>query len=141
MSDTDAKIRHVYEVWHRTVMSADLAGLMVLYADNAVFESPTVLAQFPDRADGILRGKAEIAKLFERNFTNLRGEFTDLHRTGFFSDGRVLIWEYPRLTPSGAQVDLFESMDIEDGLIAYHRVYWGWQGVKALLRVQREQRT
>src|SRR4029453_12305313 len=85
----EAQIRHVYEEWHRSVMSADLAGLMVLYADNAVFESPTVLAQFPDRADGILRGKAEIARLFERNFTNLRGEFTDLHRTGFFSDGRV----------------------------------------------------
>ena len=137
----EAQIRHVYEEWHRTVMSGDLAGLMVLYADNAVFESPTVIAQFPDRDDGLLRGKAEIAKLFERNFSNLKGEFTDLHRTRFFSDGRVLIWEYPRKTPTGAQVDLFESMDIENGLIAYHRVYWGWQGVKALLRVQREQRT
>ena len=132
----EAQIRHVYEEWHRTVMSGDLAGLMVLYADNAVFESPTVIAQFPDRDDGILRGKAEIAKLFERNFNNLKGEFTDLHRTGFFSDGRVLIWEYPRKTPAGSQVDLFESMDIENGLIVYHRVYWGWQGVKALLRVQ-----
>ena len=137
----EARIRHVYEEWHRTVTSRDLPGLMVLYADHAVFESPTVLAQFPDRADGILRGKAEIAKLFERNFVNLKGEFTDLHRTGFFSDGRVLIWEYPRKTPGGSQLDLFESMDIENGLIVYHRVYWGWQGVKALLRVQGEQRT
>ena len=138
---SESQIRRVYEEWHRTVMSGDLAGLMVLYADNAVFESPTVIAQFPGRDDGILRGKAEIAKLFERNFSNLKGEFTDLHRTGFFSDGRVLIWEYPRNTPSGAQIDLFESMDIENGLIAYHRVYWGWQGVKALLRVQGEHRT
>ena len=137
----EAQIRLVYEEWHRTVMSRDLPGLMVLYAEHAVFESPTVIAQFPERDDGILRGKPEIEKLFARNFVNLRGEFSDLHRTGFFSDGHVLIWEYPRATPRGAQVDLFESMDIENGLIVYHRVYWGWQGVKALLRVQSEQRT
>ena len=65
-------------------------------------------------------------------------EFSELYRTGlFFSNGRHLTWEYPRLTPSGAQVDLFESMDIENGLIVYHRVYWGWQGLKALLAVRR----
>jgi hypothetical protein len=28
-------------------------------------------------------------------------------------------------------------MDIENGLIVYHRVYWGWQGLKALLAVRR----
>ena len=27
-------------------------------------------------------------------------------------------------------------MDIENGLIVYHRVYWGWQGLKALLAVR-----
>ena len=58
----------------------------------------------------------------------------------FFSNGRHLTREYPRLTPNGAQVDLFESMDIENGLIVYHRVYWGWQGLKALLTV-RDRRT
>lgn len=137
----EAQIRHIYEEWHRTVMSRDLSGLMMLYAEQAVFESPTVIAQFPDRDDGILRGKAEVEKLFARNFVNLRSEFSDLHRTGFFSDGRVLIWEYPRATPGGAQVDLFESMDIEDGLIVHHRVYWGWQGMKALLAVRERQRT
>ena len=132
----DAEIRHIYEEWHRAVMSRDLEGLKVLYAEDAVFESPTVVAQFPDRADGVLRGRAEIEKLFARNFANLATEFSDLHRTGFFSDGRVLIWEYPRVTPGGAQVDLFESMDIENGLIAYHRVYWGWQGVKTLMNLR-----
>lgn len=86
MSD-ESRIRHIYEEWHRTVMSRDLAGLMVLYAEHAVFESPTVVAQFPDRADGVLRGRFEIEKLFARNFTNLATEFSDLHRTGFFTDG------------------------------------------------------
>jgi steroid Delta-isomerase len=138
MSPTeDAQIRHIYERWHDTLMSQDLAGLMALYAERAVFESPTVLAQFPDRDDGILRGRDEIEKLFARNFANLKTEFSELYRSGhFFSNGQLLTWEYPRLTPSGTQVDLFESMDIENGLIVYHRVYWGWQGLKALLAVR-----
>ena len=136
MSDTeDAQVRHIYERWHATITGQDLAGLMALYAEHAVFESPTVLAQFPDRDDGILHGRGEIEKLFARNFANLKTEFSELYRSGlFFSNGRLLTWEYPRLTPSGStQVDLFESMDIENGLIVYHRVYWGWQGFKALL--------
>jgi steroid Delta-isomerase len=134
----DAQVRHIYERWHATITGQDLAGLMALYAEHAVFESPTVLAHFPDRDEGILRGRGEIEKLFARNFSNLRKEFSELYRTGlFFSNGRHLTWEYPRLTPSGAQVDLFESMDIENGLIVYHRVYWGWQGLKALLAVRR----
>jgi len=138
----DAQIRHIYEQWHETLMSQDLAGLTALYAEHAVFESPTVLAQFPERDDGILRGRGEIEKLFARNFANLKTEFSELYRSGlFFSNGRLLTWEYPRLTPSGTQVDLFESMDIEHGLIVYHRVYWGWQGIKALLAVRERQRT
>ena len=134
----EAQSRHVYERWHSTLMSRDLAGLVALYAEHAVFESPTVLAQFPDRDDGILCGRGEIEKLFARNFENLTTAFSELYRSGlFFSNGRLLTWEYPRLTPSGTQVDLFESMDIENGLIVHHRVYWGWQGLKALLAVRK----
>ena len=29
-------------------------------------------------------------------------------------------------------MDFFEVMEIEDGLIRRHRVYWGWFGVKTL---------
>ena len=133
----EAQIRHIYEQWHETVMSQDLPGLMALYAEHAVMETPAILAQFPDLDEGILRGRGEIEKLFARNFGNLAREFSALCRTGlFFSNGRHLTWEYPRQTPRGAQVDLFESMDIENGLIVYHRVYWGWQGLKSLLAVR-----
>ncbi len=139
----DAEVRRIYEQWHKSLMSRDLAGISALYAEHAVFESPTVLAQFPDRDDGILRGRAEITRLFARNFENLQAEFSELYRSGlFFSNGRLLTWEYPRLTPGGgSQIDLFESMDIEAGLIVHHRVYWGWQGLKALLAVRGGQRT
>jgi len=46
-------------------------------------------------------------------------------KQGFFTDGRVLTWEYPRLAPDGEQMDLVEVMYIEDGLIKRHRVYLG----------------
>jgi hypothetical protein len=29
-------------------------------------------------------------------------------------------------------MDLVEVMDVADGLIQRHRVYWGWLGVKVL---------
>jgi hypothetical protein len=136
----DAQIRHIYERWHYAIMSQDLAGAMALYAEDAVMETPAVLAVFKDRDEGILRGRSEIEMLFTRNFKALATEFRELHRTGlFFSNGRHLTWEYPRKTPRGQQVDLFESMDIEAGLIVYHRVYWGWQGLKTLMAVRDRQ--
>lgn len=54
------------------------------------------------------------------------------HRAGFFTDGRRATWEYPRITPDGEQMDFVEVMEIDGGLIAAHRVYWGWRGVQIL---------
>jgi steroid delta-isomerase len=131
---TEAEIRHIYERWHETIQSKDLDGIMALYADDAIFESPAVLAVLRDRDEGILNGKAEITKLFATNFRVLSGTFSVLYRTGIFlANGDLLMWEYPRKTPAGEQVDLVESMDIENGLIVYHRVYWGWKGFKTLM--------
>jgi steroid Delta-isomerase len=132
--NTDAQIRHVYEQWHAALNAHDLYGMVALYAEDAVLETPAVLAMYPDREDGVLRGRGDIAELFARNFRALSTAFQALYRTGlFFSDGKLLTWEYPRQTPNGEQVDLFESMDIEHGLIVYHRVYWGWKGLKTLI--------
>jgi hypothetical protein len=41
--------------------------------------------------------------------------------------------QVPRPSPQGEQVDITESMDIRNGKIAYHRVYFGWHGFKALV--------
>jgi len=46
----------------------------------------------------------------------------------------LLIWEYPRQAPDGDQVDLVEVMEIADGLIQHHRIYWGWFGTALLTR-------
>ena len=42
------------------------------------------------------------------------------------------MWEYPRAKPDGEQMDFVEVMEIRDGLIHRHRVYWGWFGLKLL---------
>jgi len=49
------------------------------------------------------------------------------HRTGkWLTDGeRLLVWEYPRQAPDGDQVDIVEVVEIAEGLIQCHRIYWG----------------
>ena len=132
-ANSDAEIRRIYELWHESVKSRDLDGLMALYHADAVFETPLVLVTYPDRASGVLKGKADIRSFFAAGFDNPRNGLGRWYRTGlFFSNGRQLIWEYPRETPDGDQVDLIEVMDIARGLIVHHRVYWGWVGFNAL---------
>ena len=46
-------------------------------------------------------------------------------RMGFLSDGSRVTWEYPREAGAGEQMDVVEVMEIRDGLIQHHRVYWG----------------
>jgi hypothetical protein len=43
-----------------------------------------------------------------------------------------MIFEYPRDTPYGEQMDSVEVMEIADGLIQQHCVYWRWRGVKVI---------
>jgi hypothetical protein len=47
---------------------------------------------------------------------------------GEFEGCRLLIWEYPRQTPDGDQLDLVEFMEITGRLIRCHRIYWGRKG-------------
>jgi len=57
-----------------------------------------------------------------------------LYRTGaYMFDGKMLIWEYPRQTPDGDQLDLVEVIELDGPLIAYHRIYWGWRGVEPVI--------
>ncbi len=131
--NTDEQIRHVYEQWHETIKVRDLDGLMALYAEDAVFETPFILAVVKDATRGVLTGKTDIRSFFAAGFLKPESGLGRWYRTGtFYANGRQLVWEYPRETPQGDQVDLVEVMDIAHGLITHHRVYWGWVGFKAL---------
>jgi steroid delta-isomerase len=132
--NTGAEIRHIYEQWHQSVIGRNLDGLMELYAENAILETPLIIAVLKDRTEGILKGKGEIRPFFEAGFRNRKNGLGRWYRTGmFFANGQQLVWEYPRQTPEGDQVDLVEFMDIVNGRIAHHRVYWGWFGFKTLV--------
>ena len=131
---SDAEIRRIYERWHETARAGDVEGLAALYAEDALFESPLVMAILDGRPDGVLRGKKELRHFLEEGTRRRPNHLVRWYRTGlFFSNGRQLIWEYPRETPDGDQVDLIEMMDIEAGLIRHHRVYWGWFGFRLLM--------
>ncbi|MBN3839436.1 nuclear transport factor 2 family protein [Burkholderia sp. Ac-20349] len=133
MSHADTDARHIYEGWHAAVVARDVDALMALYADDAVLETPLIVVTLPDHGSGVLRGKAAIGEFFAAGLRNPGNKLGRWYRTGlFFSNGRQLTWEYPRATPEGDQVDLVEVMDLRDGLIAHHRVYWGWVGFLAL---------
>jgi steroid delta-isomerase len=140
--NTDAKIRHIHEGWHKAIVSRDVEALMALYAEDAIFETPLVLATLKEKTDGVLRGKARIRPYFEASLGKLPNALSRWHRSGsFFSNGRQLSWEYPRETPQGDQIDLVEVMDIAGGLISHHRVYWGWVGFQALVAAMGRQDT
>jgi hypothetical protein len=144
-SSTEAEIHRIHTHWHAAIVTRDLEALMSLYADHAHFESPSVLAIASTQGDahakaaqptGNLTGKPAIRHFFATGFAQLANTFTDWYRSGdVFSNGRQLVWEYPRVTPTGEQTDLVECMDIEGGMIVAHRVYWGWRGLQSLLAV------
>jgi steroid Delta-isomerase len=97
--------------------------MAALYAHDGVLETPAVLALWPEREDAVVHSRDAIARFFAQSFQARSGEavFEDWFRSGrYFSDGRLLIWEYPRETPKGDQTDMVESMDLENGLITHH---------------------
>ena len=126
----------IHQRWHDRAKSRDTEGLLALYAKEAVLETPLVRAIFDGRESGILRGHREIRPFFEEGARRRPNALVRWHRTGrWLTDGeRLLIWEYPRQAPDGDQVDLVEVMEIADGLIQHHRVYWGWFGTALLTR-------
>src|SRR5690349_19651115 len=56
--NTDAQIRHTYDRWQETIVRKDIDGLIALYAEDAIFETPAILVTLKDRTQGILRGKS-----------------------------------------------------------------------------------
>jgi steroid Delta-isomerase len=131
----ESDCKRIYEQWHEFTKARAADQLIALYADEAIFESPLVAAILDDKAEGVLRGRTQIKHFFDEGLRRRPDDLLRWYRSGlFFSNGKVLTWEYPRETPGGNQIDLVEVMDVEDGKITHHRVYWGWFGFQRLLR-------
>ncbi|CAM2196921.1 SnoaL-like domain-containing protein [Paraburkholderia kururiensis] len=128
--DVAADVERIYREWDRAWSDDDLKAMLALYAPNAVLESP-LIPHLLGGHDGVLDGRERIGELLDRAAPR-KPDARSFHREGYFTNGSRLIWEYPRATPNGEQMDFVEAMDIENGLIRRHRVYWGWRGVEVI---------
>lgn len=126
----DAAERVYYE-WDKALAGNDVEGLLSLYAQDAVVESP-LIPYLMGTSQGICQGHKEIRALVEK-VAERKPSLRRFYRTPCLRQGKLIMWEYPRNTPDGEQMDFAEIMTLnDDGLIQSHRVYWGWRGVKVL---------
>src|SRR5262245_3018153 len=126
MNSAQINAEKIYHLWDQAWENNDINVLLTLYTEDVILESP-LIPYLLGKESGICQGKPELKKLLgiaaERKPNNRKH-----YRKKFFTDGQTLIWEYPRSTPDGEQMDFIEVMELRDDLICYHRVYWGWFG-------------
>ncbi len=128
---SNEKVERIYRDWDEALSQNSPEALLALYAEDAVIESP-LIPHLMGKEDGICRGYEEMRSLFQL-VADRKPKVRRYHRDGFLTDGKRIMWEYPRATPTGEQMDFVEVMEINDaGLIQYHRVYWGWRGFKVI---------
>jgi hypothetical protein len=126
-------VERMYFAWDDALSHNDAERLLSLYAHDAHFESPLV-PHLLGTESGVLRGHAELRPLFAI-LAERKPPVRQYHRTSYLTDGKRLIWEYPRQAGVGEQMDFVEVMELNDeGLIQRHCVYWGWFGFRVLQR-------
>lgn len=126
-------VERMYFEWDKALSENDANALLQLYAPDCLFESPLV-PHLLNTERGICKGQEELRPLFDLLAVR-KPPVRQYHRTGYLTDGRRLIWEYPRAGSNGDQMDFVEAMDLnEQGLIQRHCVYWGWYGFGVLQR-------
>lgn len=133
-NDMTGAVERIYKAWDEALGAKDLDAALALYASDATIESPLV-AHLLGVESGICQGHEELRRFIHLVFQRqpaARKRF----RTGYFTDGTKLMWEYPRATPDGEQMDFVEVMELKGGLIQHHRVYWGWFGLSILTKDQ-----
>jgi hypothetical protein len=112
-------VERTYFAWNDAVAHNDADALLSLYAEDAVFESPLV-PHLLGIERGYLDGRKGIRPLFDI-LAIRKPPARQYFRTGYLTDGKRLIWEYPRDTGDGEQMDFVEAMDLNDsGLIQRH---------------------
>ena len=133
-NDMTGAVERIYKEWDEALGAKDLDAALALYASDATIESPLV-AHLMGVESGIRRGHEQLRRFIHLVFQHqpaARKRF----RTAYFTDGTKLMWEYPRATPEGEQMDFVEVMELKGGLIQHHRVYWGWFGLSILTKDQ-----
>jgi ketosteroid isomerase-like protein len=106
--------------------------VMAHYAEDATFQSPTVLLRVPG-SDGTVRGRAAIRDLYEKSlalFPALRFEMEDCIER---ESGVMLLYRKLNVFAArpGLTVEVFET---SAGLIRRNVVYWSAEEVAARFR-------
>lgn len=126
-------VERVYYEWDKALSENNANALLELYAPDAVIESP-LIPHLLGKEEGVCSGREEMRPFFEA-VAKRKPPARQYYRTGYLTDGKRLIFEYPREGPRGEQMDFIQSMEInEAGLIQRHCVYWGWYGVGMMER-------
>jgi ketosteroid isomerase-like protein len=133
--DTNAAVKHIFDAWDEALGAKDLDASMALYHPDATLESPLV-SHLLGTPEGVVRGRDHLRRFVGDQVFPHQPPQRRRFRTGLLTNGTYLTWEYPRQAPDGDQMDIVEVMEVRDGLIAHHRVYWGWYGVGMLRRDQ-----
>jgi len=128
---TTEQIGHIFAAWDDALGAKDVDAAIALYQPDATLESPLV-RHLLGTDQGVVRGREDLRCFVSKVFANQPAK-RRRYRAGFLADGSRVIWEYPRESPDGDQMDIVEVMEIRDGLIAHHRVYWGWVSVAMLM--------
>jgi ketosteroid isomerase-like protein len=128
---TTEQIEHIFAAWDDALGAKDIDAAIALYQPDATLESPLV-CHLLGTEQGVVRGREDLRRFVSKVFAHQPAK-RRRYRAGFLADGARVIWEYPRESPDGDQMDIVEVMEIRDGLIAHHRVYWGWVSVAMLM--------
>src|SRR3954469_89462 len=86
-------VERVYFAWNDALSRNDAAALLALYAENTHFESPLV-PHLLGGDSGVLRGRDRLRPLFAM-LAERKPPVRQYYRTGYLTDGKRLIWEYP----------------------------------------------
>lgn len=132
LKQREAHMDRIYHDWNEALSKNDADALLRLYAPDSVIESP-LIPHLMGKKDGVCRGHDEMRPFFVA-VAKRKPPLRQYHRTGYLTDGKnKMIFEYPRAAPEGEQMDFVEVMELNnDGLIQYHKVYWGWRGFMVL---------
>src|SRR5882724_1213106 len=87
-------VEQVYFAWDDALSRNDKEALLALYAPDAVIESP-LIPHVLKVERGVVHGHKEIQRLLDEVAAR-KPPARKFHRTGYLTDGKRLIWEYPR---------------------------------------------
>src|SRR5262245_29538746 len=131
-ADGETEAAELYRAWQDGLCAGNLGRLVSLYAENAVIEN-SVVCGLVGSSTGEARGHAQIRDCLDvilRCGPHVAGE-PKVQQW----NGTTLFCVVERLSSHGSR-EIAEAMDIRDGKIHRHRIYWGWLGVRALLETK-----